>query len=174
VKNLCENQIKTVSKKRNRDKENYKKKQSLSENSASGKLSESQLKADEPTSQIRIDKIREDKKKNKQKEKISFSDVFDWESLFQYWEENKKGGAYKTDESRQRMLAKLKELTCGDFEFAKQTICHAVDNKYQGFCNGGELFYKPPKGVPKSEAQQQREREEMSARIKQFWKDDEE
>lgn len=56
VKNLCENQIKTVSKKRNRDKEHYKKKQSLSENSANGKLSESQLKVIEPTSQIRIDK----------------------------------------------------------------------------------------------------------------------
>lgn len=174
VKNLCENQIKTVSKKRNRDKENYKKKQSLNENSASGKLSESQLKASETSSQIRIDKIREDKKKNKQKEKISFSDVLDWESLFRYWEENKKGGMYKTHESRTRMFDKLKELTNNDFNLAKLSICHAIDNKYQGFCNGGELFYKPPKGVPKSEEQQQREREEMSARIKQFWKDDEE
>jgi hypothetical protein len=173
VKNLCENQIKTVSKKRNRDKESYKKKQSLSENSASGKLSESQLKVVEPTPQIRIDKIREDKKKNKQKEKISFSDVFDWDSLFQYWEENKKGGMYKNDESRQRMLGRLRELTNNDFDLAKLSICHAIDNKYQGFCNGGELFYKPPKGKPPelSEEQRQRESAERLKLIQLNWKD---
>jgi len=85
------------------------------------------------------------KEKINKKEKISFLDVFDWKSLFTYWEENKKGGKYKNDESRARMLAKLKELTHNDLEFAKAAICHAIDNNYQGFCNGNELFYKPPK-----------------------------
>lgn len=89
-------------------------------------------------------KIEEKEKINK-KEKVSFLDVFDWKSLFTYWEENKKGGKYKNNESRERMLAKLKELTHNDFEFAKAAICHAIDNNYQGFCNGNELFYKPPK-----------------------------
>lgn len=174
VKNLCENQIKTVSKKRNRDKESYKKKQALSENSANGKLSESKLKVDEPTPQIRIDKIREDKKKNKQKEKISFSDVSDWESLFRYWEENKKGGAYKNEESRQRMLAKLKELTLNDFNLAKLSVCFAIDNKYQGFCNGSELYYKPSKNKPpeRTLAEKQREEQLMDEMINKVWKDD--
>ena len=102
-------------------------------------------------------------------EKLSFSDVLDWESLFQYWEENKKGGMYKTHESRTRMLDKLKELTNNDFNLAKLSICHAIDNKYQGFCNGGELFYKPPKGVIISEEQKKREKD----LIKQFWGDEE-
>lgn len=81
--------------------------------------------------------------------KISFSDVFDWESLFDYWESRKKGGRYKTAESRGRMLARLKELTGNDFELAKKAICHCVDSGYQGFCNGNELFYKPANDPPK-------------------------
>lgn len=88
---------------------------------------------------------QESLKKNKQKEKISFSDVDDWESLFTYWEENKKGGRYKNVESRQRMLDRLKELTGHNLEFAKQAICHCIDNGYQGFSNGNELFYKTQK-----------------------------
>lgn len=102
------------------------------------------------------------------KEKLTFDDVLDWDSLFQYWEENKKGGMYKTHESRTRMLDKLKELTNNDFNLAKLSICHAIDNKYQGFCNGGELFYKPPKGGFKTAEQEQRERE----LIDKYWGDD--
>lgn len=97
-------------------------------------------------------KKQETKKKNKQKEKISFSDVFDWESLFDYWESWKKGGRYKNAESRKRMLARLKELTGNDFELAKKAICHCVDSGYQGFANGGELFYKPSKDPPKAKS----------------------
>lgn len=113
--------------------------------------------------------IKQEILKEKQtKRKISFSDVLDWDSLFQYWEENKKGGMYKTHESRTRMLDKLKELTNNDFNLAKLSICHAIDNKYQGFCNGGELFYKPPKGGFKTAEQEQRERE----LIDKYWGDD--
>lgn len=107
-------------------------------------------------------------KEKQTKRKISFSDVLDWDSLFQYWEENKKGGMYKTHESRTRMLDKLKELTNNDFNLAKLSICHAIDNKYQGFCNGGELFYKPPKGGFKTAEQEQKERE----LIDKCWGDD--
>ena len=145
VKELCETQIKNVIKKRNKDKIHYQLKQALNENSASGTKANRQLSA-------QADKIREDKnikKKNKQKEKFSFSDVFDWISLFTYWEENKKGGRYKNAESRNRMLAKLQELTGNDFELAKKAICHCIDNNYQGFCNGNELYYRPDK-VPKT------------------------
>ena len=88
----------------------------------------------------------------KSPKKISFSDVFDWESLFDYWECWKKGGRYKNAESRNRMFARLKELTGNDFELAKKAICHCVDSGYQGFANGGELFYKPSKDPPKAKS----------------------
>jgi hypothetical protein len=218
VKNLCENQIKTVSKKRNRDKESYKKKQSLSENSASGKLAKS-CRSD-ATDKIRIDNITPlDNKLSispyrgnelcscgckrvakfeingskfcgqhtrielsklgrldlmPRQEKLSFSDVSDWESLFTYWEENKKGGRYKNEESRQRMLQKLKELTGDEFNLAKASICFAIDTGYQGFCNGNELYYKPAKDKPpeRTLAQKQREEQLMDEMINRVWKDD--
>ena len=100
------------------------------------------------------------------KRKISFSDVLDWESLFDYWESWKKGGRYKNAESRSRMLAKLKELTGNDFDLAKRAICHCVDSGYQGFANGAELFYKPSKDPPGREQARQaalaKEREFLS------------
>lgn len=102
----------------------------------------------------------------KSPKKISFSDVLDWESLFDYWESWKKGGRYKNAESRSRMLAKLKELTGNDFDLAKRAICHCVDSGYQGFANGAELFYKPSKDPPGREQARQaalaKEREFLS------------
>lgn len=102
----------------------------------------------------------------KSPKKISFSDVLDWESLFDYWESRKKGGRYKNAESRSRMLAKLKELTGNDFDLAKRAICHCVDSGYQGFANGAELFYKPSKDPPGREQARQaalaKEREFLS------------
>ncbi len=87
--------------------------------------------------------------KTSKKPKLKFSEVYDWETLFDYWEQNKKGGKYKNSESRNRQLAKLKQLTGDDLEFAKRAITFAVDNNYQGFTNGSRLFYqelvpKPP------------------------------
>lgn len=84
---------------------------------------------------------REDKKNN-QKEKIKFENVSDWESLFTYWEQNKQGGKYKNQDSRNRMLDKLKNLTFDDFEFAKDAIVFCIDNKYQGFTDGSRLYYR--------------------------------
>lgn len=105
-------------------------------------------------------------KEKQTKRKISFSDVLDWESLFDYWESWKKGGRYKNAESRSRMLAKLKELTRNDFDLAKRAICHCVDSGYQGFANGAELFYKPSKDPPGREQARQaalaKEREFLS------------
>lgn len=63
VKELCENQIKTVTKKRNKDKVHYQLKQSLSENSASGTKAYRQLSA-------KAEKNREEKNKRNIKEKI--------------------------------------------------------------------------------------------------------
>lgn len=54
VQELCKNQINSVKTKRNRDKESYIKKQSLTKNSDSGKLSNRELSGG-------ADKIREDK-----------------------------------------------------------------------------------------------------------------
>ncbi len=118
-----------------------------------------------------INEEQETKKKNKQKEKISFSDVFDWESLFCYWEHWKKGGKYKTCESRKRKLEELQRLTGSDFELAKRVICHCVDQRYQGFSNGSELFYKPPKDPPGISAEEE-SRKRLERINKIFGEDD--
>lgn len=75
------------------------------------------------------------------KQKLKTEDIIDFESLFIYWEQNKKGGKYKP-ESRQRMFKKLKDLTNNDFEYAKKAIFYAIDNNYQGFTDGSRLYYK--------------------------------
>lgn len=82
----------------------------------------------------------ETKTENK-KQKLKTEDIIDFESLFIYWEQNKKGGKYKP-ESRQRMFKKLKDLTNNDFEYAKKAIFYAIDNNYQGFTDGSRLYYK--------------------------------
>lgn len=105
-------------------------------------------------------------KKRLKKEKISCEDIGDWETLFRYWEENKKGGGYKNAESRKRQLEKLKELTGNDFNYAKQAILHCIDNKYQGFCNGSGLFYQA-----KRQTSQELPPETVSA-ISKYWVDE--
>ena len=72
---------------------------------------------------------------------LNESEIFDFDTLFKYWEQNKKGTTYKPA-SRVRMLDKLKALTSNDVNYAKEAIFHAIDNNYQGFCNGNELYYK--------------------------------
>jgi len=84
--------------------------------------------------------------------RIKREEIKDYSVLFLYWEENKKGKQYKTEESRNGMIERLKKLTAGDIEHAKEAIFFAVDNEYQGFCNGAELYYKRPK--QKTEASQ--------------------
>lgn len=64
VQELCENQINSVARKRNKDKENYKQKQYVDKNSASGKNTERARNGG-------ADKIREDKKKNNKKDFLS-------------------------------------------------------------------------------------------------------
>lgn len=84
------------------------------------------------------------------KKKISFENVVDWESLFDYWEQNKKGSKYKTTESRNRMFAELKKQSGEDFELAKKAITFAIDNNYQGFTDGSRLYYKNVSAAPVS------------------------
>lgn len=84
------------------------------------------------------------------KKKISFENVVDWESLFDYWEQNKKGGKYKTAESKNRQLGLLKKLSNDDFEVAKNAITFAIDNNYQGFTDGSRLYYKNVSAAPAS------------------------
>ena len=55
VQELCKNQVQIIKQKRNRDKENYKQKQTLTKNSAVGKLSERELVS--VADKIRIDNI---------------------------------------------------------------------------------------------------------------------
>lgn len=92
-----------------------------------------------PMDSVSKDKLRE-VKVSKEK-RIKPEEIIDFETLFEYWEQNKRGGGYKRD-SRERMLDKLKQLTGNNLEFAKNAIFHAVDSKYMGFCNGAELYYK--------------------------------
>ena len=89
----------------------------------------------------------------KQKTKISLENVVDWESLFTYWEQNKKGGKYKNAKSRERQLQKLKLLTNDNFEFAKDAIIFCIDNNYQGFTDGSQLFYRGSVAPSGSKAQ---------------------
>lgn len=72
VQELCENQIFSVTKKRNKDKENYKQKQTLEKNSASGTDSERSLSVG--ADKIREEKIRKEKKNNKKEIIEKFSD----------------------------------------------------------------------------------------------------
>lgn len=100
---------------------------------------------------VNVNVIKKDNLKVIQKnQKINFENVVDWESLFEYWEQNKKGGKYKNAESRNRMFDKLKDLTNGDFELAKQAITYAIDNNYQGFTDGSRLFYRNVSAAPAS------------------------
>lgn len=75
------------------------------------------------------------------KQKLKTEDIIDFESLFIYWEQNKKGGKYKP-ESRKRMFNKLIELTNNNLEYAKKAIFYAIDNNYQGFTDGSKLYYR--------------------------------
>lgn len=93
VQELCENQINSVARKRNKDKENYKQKQSLDKNSASGKNAEIERN-------VEADKIREDKKRiDKKINKKSFLSEFET-----WWAEypNK-----KSKQDAQRIFEKL-------------------------------------------------------------------
>lgn len=108
------------------------------------------------------------KKENIKKKKISFDDVSDWNDLMIYWEENKRGGKYKSDDSRERMLERLKCLTGNDFNFAKQAICHCIDNGYQGFCNGNELYYKGKKPQWKTIDEKPNAYEEFSLAVEEM------
>lgn len=86
-----------------------------------------------------IDIVKEDN--------ISFDDITNFEDLFSYWDKNKKGGKYKTKESYNRALSKLKELTENNFNFAKLVIDNSISNNYQGFARGNELFIKKPNNL---------------------------
>ena len=90
---------------------------------------------------IREEEGIEEKEGKIKRIKLKTEDIIDFESLFIYWEQNKKGGKYKP-ESRQRMFKKLKDLTNNDFEYAKKAIFYAIDNNYQGFTDGSKLYYK--------------------------------
>ena len=104
-------------------------------------------------------------KKENIKRKIIFSEVNDWESLFTYWEENKTGGGYKNEESRCRMLTKLKELTKNNLDFAKEAILFCLDNKYQGFTNGNELYYKGKVNKYSDDDEENAKWEQLFARV---------
>lgn len=150
--------INSVNKKRNRQKIYYEKNQSLKEKSDSHTDIHTDDNTD-PVDKIIVDKNpplspqgEEDSPKEgikpvAKKGKLKESDIVDFNTLFSYWEQNKKGSKYKDDESRGRMLKKLKELTGNNLTYAKESIFFAIDNGYQGFCNGSELYYK---GKPKN------------------------
>lgn len=80
-------------------------------------------------------------KEKEQKEKVKdFSEINNFEDLFAYWEKNKKGGKYKSS-FRDRIFAKLKELTKNDFTYAKEVIEYCLANNYQGFYGANGLYY---------------------------------
>lgn len=88
------------------------------------------------------DGITSKRKSSRSSDALTQDKVIDWDSLFLYWEQNKNGKKYKNAESRNRMLAKLKELTFGNFNYAKLVILDAIDHQWQGFCGADGLYYK--------------------------------
>lgn len=97
------------------------------------------------------DGITSKRKSSRSSDTLTQDKVIDWDSLFLYWEQNKSGKKYKNAESRNRMLAKLKELTFGNFNYAKLVILDAIDHQWQGFCGVDGLYYKGaiPSAKPK-------------------------
>jgi len=93
--------------------------------------------------------------------KLKEEQVMDYPTLFTYWEQNKKGGKYKNEQSRLRMMNRLFKLTRNDYDFAKKAIFHCIDSNYQGFCNGDGLYYKE-----KTEYQLSQEKERSKAKQK--------
>lgn len=138
--------------------QNAVKKQSETEEQSENKINQKQSKQSKTEKQskqseitninLNINKNINFKKDNSKElsKKVKIEEVCDWESLFDYWEQNKKGGKYKNQESRNRQLAKLKQLTEDKFERAKQAIIFCVDNNYQGFTDGQKLYYRGEDG----------------------------
>lgn len=71
----------------------------------------------------------------------------DWEGLVRFFESsrrdkrNKKIAPYN-DVGRTRKIAELKAFSEGCWSYAVDAILFALDNHYQGFSNGGELYFK--------------------------------
>lgn len=95
VQELCENQINSVSRKRNRDKENYKQKQTIDKNSASG------TNAKRARNGV-ADKIREDKKEKINKKEFSFE-------FEEFWKEYPKDRAGSKDKAFSAYERAIKE-----------------------------------------------------------------
>ena len=71
----------------------------------------------------------------------------DWEGLVRFFESsrrdkrNKKIAPYN-DVGRTRKIAELKNFSEGCWTYAVDAILFALDNHYQGFSDGGELYFK--------------------------------
>ena len=71
----------------------------------------------------------------------------DWEGLVRFFESsrrdkrNKKIAPY-TDAGRMRKIAELRTFSDGCWAYAMDAVLFALDNHYQGFSDGGGLYFK--------------------------------
>lgn len=79
----------------------------------------------------------------------------DWLGLVKFFEEtrrdkkNKKIAGY-TEIGRKRKALELKTLSEGCWSYAVDAVLFALDNHYQGFSDGGQLYFKGDLGVYKA------------------------
>jgi hypothetical protein len=97
-----------------------------------------------PELELELELEKEIKKKIKVRNKMKVEDIKCFETLFKYWEENKSGGKYKNEVSRNGMLNKLINLTNNDLQYAYDAIMHCIANNYKGFTDGSKLYYTKP------------------------------
>lgn len=99
------------------------------------------------------------------KKVLSFDYIDNYDDLFIYWNDNKKGGKYKNKQSYDIAFNKLKSLTDNDFDFAKEVIENSIINNYQGFVRGGELFITKSKSSSKPSKSTNVSKEDIDARF---------
>jgi hypothetical protein len=130
VQELCQNQIVLVNKKRNRDKENYKQKQSLGENSASGPSTDRQRSGV-------ADKNREDKKR----EDNIYTAEFD--ELWKEYPKQRAGNKQKAFNAYCRAMKRTGQES-GFFLSAVRKYADSEEVK-RGFAKGCEAWFNADK-----------------------------
>lgn len=68
-----------------------------------------------------------------------------WIALIKYFEKyrtNKEGKVLLPYVSEQRMAKQLEKMSKGCWSYAIQCVLFAIDNRYQGFSDGAQMYFK--------------------------------
>ena len=120
-----------------------------------------------------IKSSKDDINNKKSKPKKDFFEINNFDDLFEYWNDNKKGGKYKNKQSYNLAFNKLKNLTENDFEFAKMCIENSLTNNYSGFAKANALFLSKNdlKGLKSNQENKEKENAKI-ALYKKYFGDD--